>query len=176
MAGIQSSINAALATGARAAVAEKGLKEAEKAAEAKSSEQAEKASLAAQKEQKRQAGENLRALDAVEGYKETSAKAEGAQSLVEESQGQSAELQSKIEEQKQKLQDPTLSKGQRAGHKGYITRMQQAQARVQEQEEARRYQRDLLEKRKEVLRSIHGAAWKRLGIDPEGGIGNGGKE
>lgn len=173
MAGIQQSINAAIGTAAKAAVAAKGLKEAEKAAEAKSAEEARKAAETAQKEQKRQASENLKAIDAVEPYRATALKEKGAEAQVAESEGQSAEISKKIEKQRQKLQDPSLSARQAAGHKGYITRMQEAKARVEEQAEARRYQRDLLRKRKEVLASIHGEAWKRLGIDPEGGMKNG---
>lgn len=173
MANIQSSINAAIGSAAKGAVAAKGLKEAEKAAEAKSAEQAKNEALEAQKAQKQANAENLRAIDAVEGYRSTALKAEGAAQSLAESQGQSAEIQSKIEEQRQKLSDPSLSVAQKAGHKGYITRMREAQSRVDEQAEARRYQKELLEKRMEVLRSIHGEAWVRLGIDPEGGTKHG---
>lgn len=166
---IQSSINAALGTAARASVAEKGLQEAKKAADAKSAEQAEKAALEAQKEQKRANAENLRAIDAVEGYRQTAQKAEGVGQVISDLGGQSAEIQAKIEKQRQMLQQEGLSARQAAGHKGYITRMREAQARVAEQSEARQYQKKLLDKRLEVLRSIHGEAWERLGISPEGG-------
>lgn len=171
---IQQSINQALGIAAKGAVAAKGLHEAEKAAGAKQAEQAAKAAQEAQKAKKTADAENLKALGAVPDYQATLQKSEGAGQVISELGGQSADIQAKIERQRLLLQQD-LSPRQAAGHKGYITRMQEAQANVEEQAEARQYQKKLLDKRLEVLRSIHGEAWERMGVDPEGGIKDGGK-
>lgn len=172
---IQQSINQALGIAAKGAVAARGLHEAEKAAGAKQAEQAAKAAQEAEKAKKTADAENLKALGAVPDYQATLQKSEGAGQVISELGGQSADIQAKIERQRELLQQEGLSPRQAARHKGYITRMQEAQANVEEQAEARQYQKKLLDKRLEVLRSIHGEAWGRMGVDPEGGIKDGGK-
>lgn len=176
---IQQSVNAAIGGAARAAAVSEGLeKEGEKRAEqaAAAAQQAEKDAASAARQaaaDKKQAdAENLKGISAVEDYRAAAQMAEGAAALVGESAAEQSGIQAKIEAQRQKLKQEGLTPRQQAGHKGYITRMEASLARVEEERGAREYQQKLLERRKEVLRSIHGAAWERLGIDPEGG-GNG---
>lgn len=166
---IQQSINAAISSAGRATAAKAGLDEAEKAAEAKQAEAAQKAAQEAEKAKQAQVQRDLKAISAVEPYENAKLMSEGQGQILADLGGQSSSLQEKIDLQRQKLEDQSLSPRQAAGHKGAITRMKEAQSRVQEQIEARQYQKKLLDRRMEVLRSIHGESWGRLGIDPEGG-------
>lgn len=166
---IQSTINTAVAGATKVAAA----KMAADDTEAKKAQQAAQQAAQAQKEQQK---DNMRALDAVEDYKVASNKSNGFSSMVSDAEKQGAGIQEKIDAQKQKLEQDGLSRQQRAGHKGAITRMQQALNRVNEQTEGYRYQKLLFEKRKETLRAIHGEAWNRMGVDPEGGKDGGNEQ
>lgn len=156
---------------------ERQTKEAEKAkaAQAKEAERAEKAKAKQaeaeeakkKKEKQEELLANKRALDAAP-------QAVKASSQLEESMGEEAELQKqsqgieeKIAPRAQRLQnDKTLTRRQQGGYKGYITKMQRAQEAVEEKLEARKFQSELMAKRLEVLKQMHGDAWARLGIDP----------
>lgn len=170
---IQSSVNSAIGAAAKTGLAIKttqAAQEAAKAAEAgRQAAEAQKAAEEAASAKKAADQQNLKALGAIEDYQATAKKAEGAEQLIGESAGKQAEIAAKIEEQRQKMKQGGLTPRQVVGHKGRITRMQEALSAVNEEREAREYQARLLEKRKQVLRDIHGEAWKRLGVDPEGG-------
>lgn len=166
---IQSAVNAGVSAGAKAAVAKKGFEEAKAAEAGKQAAAAQKAAQEAENAKKAAEAQNLRALGAIEDYQTTAKKEENAAKLTAESAGEQSAIASKIEEQRQKMRQEGLTPRQVAGHKGSITRMREAMARVDEERKAREYQQKLLEKRKEVLRSIHGEAWERMGVNPEGG-------
>lgn len=170
---IQQSINSAIGSAAKATMAAKtteAAQEAAKAAEAgRQAAEAKKAATEAANAKKAADQQNLKALGAIEEYQATAKKAQGAEQMVGESANKQASIAAKIEEQRQKMQQDGLTARQVAGHKGRITRMREAIAAVDEERQAREYQAKLLEKRKQVLRDIHGEAWKRMGIDPKGG-------
>lgn len=170
MPNIQSSINQAIGAVGKTAAVTKAIKTQAEATEAEKQKQAATAVKEAEAQKAKDQRADLSAINAVPGYQATIMKAEGMEQLAQESKTQSAGIQAKIEAQKQKLADPALTKQQKAGHKGAITRMQEAQSRVEEQRSARAYQADLLRKRQAVLKAIHGASWERQGIDPEGGM------
>lgn len=175
MPNIQSSINQAVGSVGKTAAVTKAIKSQTEATEAEAQKQTASAAKEAEAQKAKEQKADLSAINAVPGYQATILKAEGMEQLAQESQTQSADIQAKIDVQKQKLSDPALSKRQKAGHKGAIKRMQEAQSRVEEQRSARAYQADLLRKRQSVLKAIHGASWERQGIDPEGGMKHGGR-
>lgn len=159
------------------AASAKQAKEAEKAkaAQAKEAERAEKAKAKQaeaeeakkKKEKQEEMLANKRGLDAAPQAMKAASQLE--ESLGEESElrKQSKEIEGKISTRAQRLEkDKSLTRRQRGGYKGYITKMQRSQEAVQEQLEARKFQSELMAKRLEVLKQMHGDAWARMGIDP----------
>mgnify|MGYP006920944242 CR=1 FL=1 len=159
------------------ALAERRSKEAEAAA-AKQAKEAERAkrekakadeakALREKKEKQDELLADKRGLDAAPQAMKAASQLE--ESLGEESElrKRSEEIEGKISIRAQRLEkDKNLTRRQQGGYKGYITKMQRAQEAVREKLEAREFQSELMAKRLEILKRMHGDAWARMGFDP----------
>lgn len=166
---IQKAINQAISsTGIALAVAKgvAGKAEAEKAAERSSAEAEAKASEA---KRKAEARADIAAVDALKPYAKTAESIKKEEGAGSELQRRSDEISEKASAQRALIGEGGLTARQKAGRKGYITRMTRQQLRIQEQLEARKFQAEAMKKRLDALKTLHGDAWERMGIDPSKG-------
>ena len=144
---IQEAINKAISAAGAAAAVAKGVK-------AVSSKSGAKAP-------------SLADVSGAEAYGKAKEKASAISLAKESLSAESKGIGDKIAEQERILSSGELTPRQAGGHKGYITRISRAQARVEEKVKAAQYQEDLMRKRMEILKATHGQAWEALGIDPD---------
>lgn len=110
---------------------------------------------------------SLADVSGAEAYGKAKEKASAISLAKESLSAESKGIGDKIAEQERILSSGELTPRQAGGHKGYITRISRAQARVEEKVKAAQYQEDLMRKRMEILKATHGQAWEALGIDPD---------
>ena len=110
---------------------------------------------------------SLADVSGAEAYGKAKEKASAISLAKESLSAESKGIGDKIAEQERILSSGELTPRQAGGHKGYITRISRAQARVEEKVKAAQYQEDLMRKRMEILNATHGQAWEALGIDPD---------
>ena len=110
---------------------------------------------------------SLADVSGAEAYGKAKEKASAISLAKESLSAESKGIGDKIAEQERILSSGELTSRQAGGHKGYITRISRAQARVEEKVKAAQYQEDLMRKRMEILKATHGQAWEALGIDPD---------
>lgn len=110
---------------------------------------------------------SLADVSGAEAYGKAKEKASAISTVKESLSAESKGIGDKIAEQERILSSGELTPRQAGGHKGYITRISRAQARVEEKVKAAQYQEDLMRKRMEILKATHGQAWEALGIDPD---------
>lgn len=110
---------------------------------------------------------SLADVSGAEAYGKAKEKASAISLAKESLSAESKGIGDKIAEQERILSSGELTPRQAGGHKGYITRISRAQARVEEKAKAAQYQEDLMRKRMEILKATHGQAWEALGIDPD---------
>lgn len=110
---------------------------------------------------------SLADVSGAEAYGKAKEKASAISLAKESLSAESKGIGDKIAEQERILSSGELTPRQAGGHKGYITRISRAQARVEEKVKAAQYQEGLMRKRMEILKAAHGQAWEALGIDPD---------
>lgn len=110
---------------------------------------------------------SLADVSGAEAYVKAKEKASAISFAKESLSAESKGIGDKIAEQERILSSGELTPRQAGGHKGYITRISRAQARVEEKAKAAQYQEGLMRKRMEILKATHGQAWEALGIDPD---------
>lgn len=155
---IQEAINKAISTAGASAAVAKGLKSADEKA---------KAEEAKAKEASTPKPPTLSDVKGAEQYGKAKSQAEAWSKAVSPFRKESKAIGEKIAEQQGLIGKGDLTPKQTSGHKGYITRMMRAQAKVEEKIKAGKYQEELMLKRMEILRATHGQAWEALGIDPD---------
>ena len=162
---IQEAVNRAISSAAGALAVAKGIKAADRVAEERKADEAK--ALREKKEKQDELLADKRGLDAAPQAMKAASQLE--ESLGEESElrKRSEEIEGKISIRAQRLEkDKSLTRRQQGGYKGYITKMQRAQEPVREKLEAREFQSELMAKRLEILKRMHGDAWARMGFDP----------